>query len=265
MRVATFWCHFLTIVVTSGSWVVLAPKAIANPGAQQPPSLTPSQIPSGFTAEWGNYFVSGSVYGYERYQSRQWTTDGCLNAGVGFGNPRQAVSLELDYNQESLAGDPAGGSVDIRLGRTLVNNRHLQMGLSAGWLAAASYGDVSMKGNSPYGAITAAWPLQPQNPEFRQTMQVTLGGGAGRFQRIDGPSQVGNGVFASVGVEVSPILGLSVGWAGRGINAGISLVPSRQTPITITLSGINLANTDNGGRAAALTMTWGGNFRTARF
>ena len=50
------------------------------------------------------------------------------------------------------------------------------------------------------------------------------------------------------------------GEAGRGVNAGLSVVPLRQTPLMVTVSGINLANTDNGGRAAALTLTWGGGF-----
>ena len=50
------------------------------------------------------------------------------------------------------------------------------------------------------------------------------------------------------------------GEAGRGVNAGLSVVPLRQTPLMVTVSGINLANTDNGGRAAALTLTWAGEF-----
>jgi hypothetical protein len=52
---------------------------------------------------------------------------------------------------------------------------------------------------------------------------------------------------------------------GRGINASLSVVPVRGVPLFVTLSGVNLDNSGNVGRAAVLSLTWGGSFRTATF
>jgi hypothetical protein len=60
-------------------------------------------------------------------------------------------------------------------------------------------------------------------------------------------------------------VGLSAGWVGRGINASLSVVPVRGVPLFVTLSGVNLDNSGNVGRAAVLSLTWGGSFRTATF
>jgi hypothetical protein len=237
--------------------------AIAKP--YSPPNLTPTQIPTAFLAEWGNYFVSGSVYGFDNVNPSQWVTDGCINLGVGIGNARKAVAVEFDYNQDSVSGRESGGSFDVRVGRDLINTSTFRLAVSGGWLAVASYGDVQTKGDSPYGVITAALPLRPNDPSFRQTLQLNVGGGGGRFQRIDSPNLVSDGVFASAGVEVAPNLGISAGWAGRGLNAGISLAPVKGIPLWTTVSGVNLTNTDNAGRAAVFSVTWGGTFRTATF
>ena len=237
--------------------------AIAKP--YSPPNLTPTQIPTAFLAEWGNYFISGSVYGFDNVNPSQWVTDGCVNLGVGIGNARKTVAVEVDYNQESVSGRESGGSFDVRVGRDLINTSTFRLAISGGWLAAASYGDVQTKGDSPYGVVTAAWPLRPNDPNFRQTLQLNAGGGGGRFQRIDSPNLVSDGGFASAGVELAPNLGISAGWAGRGLNAGISLAPVKGIPLWTTVSGVNLTNTDNAGRAAVFSVTWGGTFRTATF
>jgi hypothetical protein len=107
--------------------------------------------------------------------------------------------------------------------------------------------------------------LRPDDPLFRQTLQVNLGGGGGRFQRLDAVDLVSSGLIASVGVELAPNVGLSAGWAGRGLNASLSYVPLRGVPLFLSLSGANITRVDNTGRAVAFAITWGGNFRTATF
>lgn len=237
-----------------------------TPAPYKPPNLNPTQIPSAFVAEWGNYFVSSSIYAYED-GNRQgaFTTDASLNVGVGFGSARRLVAIELDYNQESLSNATNGATLDVRLGRELVSNPNFSLHLGGGWLGVASYGNWPKPGGSPYGVLTAAWPLRPRNWGFRQTMQINLGGGSGRFQRIDAVNLISDGAIASLGVELSPNLGLSVGWAGKGMNASLSYVPLRGTPLYAALSGANLTNVDGTGRAVAFSLSWGGTFRTATF
>lgn len=240
--------------------------AEAAPPPYKPPNLNPTQVPSALVAEWGNYFVAGSIYAYEDGRGpNSFTTDGSVNVGVGFGSARRFVAIELDYNQESLANTRNGGTLDVRLGRELISTPTFNLHLGGGWLGVASYGTWPNPGGSPYGVVTAAWPLRPGNGSFRQTMQVNLGAGSGRFQRIDAVNLISDGVIASVGVELSPNVGISTGWAGKGLNASLSYVPLRATPLYLSVSGANLTNVDGTGRAVAFSMSWGGSFRTVTF
>lgn len=259
----------LPILFGFGSAVVvqaLCLGAKAAPAPYKPPNLNPTQIPSAYVAEWGNYFLSSSIYSYQvGGPNSSFTTDGSVSIGVGFGNSRRLLAVELDLNQESLANSSNGGSLDIRLGRQLISNDRFALQLGGGWLGVASYGSWAKPGGSPYGVITAAWPLRPNDYNFRQVMQVNLGGGSGRFQNIDSVDLISDGAIASVGVELLPNLGISVGWAGKGINSTLSYVPLRATPLYLSLSGANLTNMGGSGRAVALSLSWGGSFRTATF
>ena len=253
----------LLALVMAGAEAAAAEPA---PLPYKPPNLNPTQIPSALVAEWGNYFVATSIYGYEDGNSPgAFTTDGSVNVGVGFGSARHSVAIEVDYNQESLANATNGGSLDVRLGRELISTTDFNLHVGGGWLGVASYGNWPKPGGSPYGVVTAAWPLRPRNWAFRQTMQVNLGAGSGRFQRIDAANLISDGVLASVGVELTPNLGISTGWAGKGLNATVSYVPLRATPLYISLSGANLTNVDGTGRAVAFSLSWGGSFRTVTF
>jgi hypothetical protein len=229
------------------------------------PSVTPTQMPTAFTAEWGNYFVSTSSYAYEQWQRSDLFVDGCLNLGAGIGNPRTAVAVEINYNIESFRGIPEGGSVDVRVGRSIVNNSRFKAAVGGGLLRAFTYGQLSSEPKSAYGVLTMAWPLRPNDASFRQTLQLNLGAGSGRFQRIDQGWLPSQGVVASLGVELAPNVGLSAGWVGRGVNATLSVVPARGVPLFVSLSGVNLDNSGDAGRAAVLSLTWGGSFRTATF
>jgi hypothetical protein len=230
------------------------------------PNLNPTQIPSAFVAEWGDYFLASYVYGYEGGRSTsRLTTDGGVSVGVGFGDARRLVAVEVDFNLESVANTNNGGTLDLRLGRELFRSPHFALQLGAGWLGVASYGDWPQSGGSPYGVLSAAWALRRDDPEFRQVLQVNVGGGDGRFQRLDAVDLVSSGLIASVGVELAPNLGLSTGWAGRGLNTSLSYVPMRGVPLTLSLSGANITNVDDTGRAIALAVAWGGSFRTAAF
>jgi hypothetical protein len=232
----------------------------------KPPNLNPTQVPSAYVAEWGNYFVAASVYGYENGNgSSGLTTDGAVSVGVGAGNARKFVAVEVDFNLESFADTNNGGTLDVRLGRQLIGTHNFVLQLGAGWLGVASYGTWPDEDGSPYGVITAAWALRPDDPVFRQTLQINLGGGDGRFQRLDAVDLPSSGVIASLGVELAPNLGISAGWAGRGLNASLSYVPLRGVPLYLSFSGANITNVDSTGRAVAFSVSWGGSFRTATF
>jgi len=64
---------------------------------------------------------------------------------------------------------------------------------------------------------------------------------------------------------VTPRLGVSVGWSGRGTNAGLSYVPFAMLPITVNLLGADLFNASPYGTVGVLTVAWGDSFRTGYF
>lgn len=238
-------------------------------GAQEelpykPPNLNPSGVPSAFVAEWGNYFLATSVYSYEDGTGGM-SEDAWVGAGMGFGDSRRLLAVEVDLNLESVADLDNGGSMDVRLGRQLINSNTFALQVGAGWLGIASYGNWPKPGGSMYGIVTAAMPLRPNDPVFRQTLQVNLGGGDGRFQRLDAVDLLSRGLLASIGIELSPNIGLSAGWAGKGLNSTLSIVPVRGVPLYFGLTGTNLTNIDQTGRAMAFTLSWGSSFRTANF
>ncbi len=259
-------CFFWSTKIFLLACVCVVPSGLRAeeppPPRYQAPNLNPTQIPTAFVAEWGNYFVSSSVYGYD---NSGWNTDGSVNVGMGFGSASRFVAVELDFNLESLDNRINGGSLDVRVARELVATDTFRLQLGGGWLGVASYGRWPNSGGSPYGVVSAAWPLRPHDPEFPQTMQINLGGGSGRFQRLDAADQISDGVIASIGVDLAPNLGVSVGWAGRGLNSSISYVPLRGTPLSVSLSGANLTNEGGAGRAVAFSLSWGGSFRTPDF
>ncbi len=221
------------------------------------PSLQPG-VPSAFIANWGDYFisVSGATEGRQRDN-----VDGSVNLGVGIGDAVKAVALELDLNIASINNFGANGTFDAKLARVLVNRSDFRLGASVGVVNIAEWGDDPKADTNPYGVATVAWPLQPNNINFKQTLQISVGAGGETFAYKDDPM----GAFGSIGVELLPNLGISAGWSGRGANAGLSLVPFKRTPLTLSLVAADIFNTTSNGPVGVLSISWGSNFRTAQF
>jgi hypothetical protein len=104
----------------------------------------------------------------------------------------------------------------------LIGTHNFVLQLGAGWRGVASYWTWPDEDASPYGVITAARALTPDDPVFRHTLQINPGGVDGRFQRLDAVDLPSSGVIASLAMELATNLGISAGWAGRGLNASLS-------------------------------------------
>jgi hypothetical protein len=221
------------------------------------PSLSPG-VPSAFIAGWGDYFVG--VSGATRGRVRD-TVDGSLNLGFGIGDMAEAVAVELSLNIASLNRFGANGTFDAKVGRLLVNQPTFRLGASVGVVNVAEWGNDPKSDANPYGVLTAAWPLRPDHSDFTQTLQISAGAGGETF----GYNGANAGGFASVGVELLPNVGLSAGWSGRGGNAGLSWVPFKRTPLTLSVVGADLFNQTAEGPVAVFSLSWGSNFRTAQF
>ena len=223
------------------------------------PSLSPG-VPSAFIAGWGDYFlaVNGSTPGARP------DVDGGLSVGFGVGDAAKAVALELDINVNSFKNFAQTGTFDAKLGRLVVNNPGFRLGASVGVVNFASWdtgADGSDQDPSVYGVLTAAWPLRPNDLSFKQTLQVSAGAGGETWGYNDADA----GGFASVGVEVLPNLGVAAGWSGRGVNAGLSFVPFKRTPLTVSVQAGDIFDQTANGPVGVLSISWGSNVRTAQF
>ncbi|MFN7819294.1 MAG: hypothetical protein ACK5Q7_06845 [Cyanobacteriota bacterium] len=223
-------------------------------------------VPSGYVAGWGEYYLALSA-GTPGKQ-RDGVPDGSINFGFGLGDPYRTLGVQLDVGIGSVKNLGANGGIGGSIGRVLVNEPTLQVAVAGGVMDLWSYttGESGYTFPNGYGAITVATPLRRNDPHFSQVLQVSAGVGGNNFTSLDenfqGPTV---GAFASVGVEVTPRLGVSMGWSGRGTNAGVSVVPFASLPITVNLIGADLFNASPFGTVGVLTVAWGDSFRTGYF
>ncbi len=224
-------------------------------------------VPSGYVAGWGEYYLALSA-GTPGKQ-RDGVPDGSINFGFGLGDPYRTLGMQLDVGIGSVKNLGANGGIGGSIGRVLVNEPTLQVAVAGGVMDLWSY-TTNETGfftfPNGYGAITVATPLRRNDPHFSQVLQVSAGVGGNNFTSLDenfqGPTV---GAFASVGVEVTPRLGVSMGWSGRGTNAGVSVVPFASLPLTVNLIGADLFNASPFGTVGVLTVAWGDSFRTGYF
>jgi hypothetical protein len=227
------------------------------------PSLSPG-VPSSFVANWGDVFIGASAA--TAGKQRGGTVDGSWSAGFGIGDAAKLVALELSGGCGSVNNFCANGSFDLRIGRLLISNSSSRLALSAAWQNFAQWGNEGRQDNVFYGGLTYAQPLNPSNRDFPQTLQINAGVGNSRyapFSANNSESKIGG--FASVGVELTPYMGISAGWSGRGANAQLSFTPFRDLPLSVSLLGVDLFDQTPAGTVGVLSVSWGTNFRTASF
>jgi len=227
------------------------------------PSLSPG-VPAAFVANWGDVFVG--VSGATAGNQRNGTVDGSFNLGFGLGSSAKAIALELSGGCGSVNQFCANGSFTTRVGRLLINQPGQRLSLAGAWQNFAQWGNEGRQDNIYYGALSYAIPLRPPGSGFGQTLQFNAGVGNSTYApytAINSEDAIGG--FGSVGIELSPALGVSAGWSGRGANAQLSYTPFRETPITLNVLGSDLFNQTPAGAVAVFSISWGRNFTTPNF
>jgi hypothetical protein len=242
------------------------------------PNLNPSGVETAFSANQGDYYAYAIWYGYDTNvrekihledgtsfsrKKLDWVLDGGAGLGFGLGSSSRFLSLQVGYNYNSFRNVDRGGSIDLKLSRDLVLTEKLRLSMAAGVQGAYSHGEGSEERSSPFAVMTLALPVRFEGSS--RTLQINAGYGGGKFRGVGSPSLLEQGVFGSLGLEVSDHVGLSVGWAGRGVNSTLSIAPFQGTPLYVGVSANNIFNYDSLGRVAVIGVTWGGSFRTAAF
>jgi uncharacterized protein YjgD (DUF1641 family) len=210
--------------------------------------------PSAFGAAWGDLFVAAS--GATAGKSRDGNPDASMSAGFGLGDAYNLIGLELTFNNGSIKNFGYNGTFDFKAHRVVYAKGNTQIAVAGGWNAFAQYGNEGIRPSSAYGVLTTYSLLQPSNPFNPMALSFSVGAGGGDFRQGDEST----GIFAGMGLQVHPQVGIGLGWSGVGLNAGISLVPVPTIPLTITAQGADLTDNSVGGTVFVLTVGYGFNF-----
>jgi hypothetical protein len=208
------------------------------------PAITISN-PSGRGADRFTTFLNTSFQADKRGENG---ADGSLGVGIGLGDARRAVGLQLSYTLASFGTqgrDFGTGGFNAKLHHQFPN------GLSAalGWEGFATIGNVDFK-DTVYGSVTQIIRTTPNIDTPLSRIALTAGVGNGRFRSED---DFNNGVdsvsvFGSAAVRIARPLSVIVEWTGQDLAAGLSIAPIRNFPLVITPALRDIAGAGDGAR-----------------
>ncbi|MBN3875797.1 MULTISPECIES: hypothetical protein [unclassified Nostoc] len=229
---------------------------LGSAGVKQtyPPSLS-FGIPSAFGANMGDFFFAASAANRKEANGDA-GFDGSTSVGFGLGDSQKLIGLEVSFNNGSIKNFGANGTFDLKAHRVLYAGSKNQVAAAVGWNTFAQYGNEAIADSTVYGAVTNVSVLQPNNPNNKMPLALTVGVGGGNFR----PGNDSVGVFGGFGLQVHPQVGVGASWSGVGLNAGVSFVPVPTIPLTIVLQGSDLTDRTPGGTAFIISIGYGFNF-----
>jgi hypothetical protein len=209
-------------------------------------------VPSGFGADRGKSF-----FGLGIQQTRLSTKDGAAGIGIGLGDARKGIGVQISYTSASISpaklfpglGNVAASSRPFGSGGFNIKlHRQFPDGLSVA-IGADSIINIGPKGQSLidsnlrnesegtyYVAATKLFQLKPDATDSFSRLAVTIGAGTGRFQPTQTLIERKTIVtpFASVALKVSPAASVIAEWTGQDFGIGLSWVPFRNLPFVIS-------------------------------
>ena len=202
-------------------------------------------IPTGFGADNNTGFISATYQNRTRYTD---VSDGSLGVGVGLGDARKSVGVELSYAIASFGGsrDFGSGGFNVKLHRQLPND----FAVAAGWNGFLNLGGRNDFEQSLYGAVTKVFRARDDiNLPFSR-VAVTAGIGNGQFRSEDAVAKGENNinVFGNVAVRVAEPVSLIAEWSGQDLGVGLSVAPFKNIPLVITPAVRDIIGAGNGPR-----------------
>jgi hypothetical protein len=230
--------------------LLIEPIVIFN----DPPAASPASTagtPSAYGASSREAFIGGGIS--IPLESGRDRVDGSLSAGFGLGNPVKDVGVEVSANISSVSPNDFGdsGGIGLKLHRYLGDSTSV----AVGWSNAIRWGDATGAKNTIYGVVTKAFPLQPSNPNNKLPLTVSVGLGSGSFRSKGAIESNENGVnvFGSLGLRVAPQVSLVSSWTGNALNAGVSFVPFKKTPLVVNAVVTDVTSNLTTGRGLSLS------------
>lgn len=180
--------------------------------------------PSGYGAQWGQFFAGG---GYQNKARGTNAADGSIGAGLGVGNASKYVGLEASVSIYDVSQFKNGG-LNLKLHRQLPSYFSIAIGSEA----LATWGTSSGL-RSYYGSISKVLLLKQDPSQWFSALTLTAGVGNGRFLPVtnlaatrDGKG-TGANVFGSAAIRVKEPVAIIADWTGQDLNLGLSITPIR--------------------------------------
>jgi hypothetical protein len=214
--------------------------------------------PAGFGADNNTLFLSGSYQSRTRFTD---TNDGELGIGIGLGDARSAVGLELSYSLNSFGRSQGFGSggFNAKLHKQLDDDFSVALGWNR--FANVTFGGgagipFDYPRNSYYAAATKVFATTPNSDSFLSRIALTAGVGGGQFLSeralLDAIAAnrdpQGLNVFGSAAFRIAQPVSAVVEWTGQDLAAGLSIVPFQGFPLVISPSFRDITGAGNGAR-----------------
>lgn len=197
--------------------------------------------PVAFGAAWGDLYagIGGQTLPEENANGQD--VDGSLALGFGLGNASKSIGLDTTIGVISLEDEFAeDGNVSFKLHAALPNQSAFAIGIEN----TARWGAGENGQSSIYAVYSKLWG--PTLFGKKRPLATSVGVGSQRFVDVDDAgNKEGLGVFASTALQVNRRVSTILDWTGVDLNAGVSVVPFRTLPVTLTVGAINL--TENNG------------------
>ena len=188
-------------------------------------------VPTGFGGDRNTGFISASYQERGRFSD---IDDVGLGIGVGLGDSRKAVGVELSYTLASFGRnrDFGSGGFNVKVHRQLPGD----VGVAVGWNGFLNIGDENNFEQSLYGVATKIIRTQEKLDSPFSRVAVTLGVGGGQFRTeeavFDGDDEIN--VFGSVAVRAVKSASIIAEWTGQDLGVGVSVAPFPNIPLVIT-------------------------------
>jgi hypothetical protein len=200
---------------------------------------------AGFGMNWGQAYIgAGGLSSQPNSINDEFAGSAAL--GMGFGNSRETIGFEIDIGIGSINPSDGGigedGFVGAKVHRMISSNTSISLGIEN----FANWGNAKGGDSNVYGAASSIFFLQPDDLSNPMPIVVSAGLGTGRFRTLETQGGVtlstGNQInpFGAIGFIFHPQMSVIADYTSNIFNAGMSFVPVRSWPVTLTLYAYDL-------------------------
>ncbi|MEM9276314.1 MAG: hypothetical protein AAGA80_25685 [Cyanobacteria bacterium P01_F01_bin.143] len=198
--------------------------------------------PSGFGADGGSFFAGFGYQSDTRYGNND-DEDAVANFGVGLGNAKKAVGMELSYTMGSFGNnrDFGTGGFNAKLHKQLPD----AWGVAAGWNGFLNIGDENDFENSFYLVTSKVFRTRESLNSPFSRIAATVGFTNSEF---NDDSDREFDVIGSLAFRVARPISTVVEWTGSDLAMGVSASPFRRIPFTLNIAVRDIAGEGDGAR-----------------